>query len=215
MGVGWAATEVYFSPPGGAAERLLKAINLSRTSITLAVYHLTSGELAAALRDAQRRGVKVRVVTDAQQADQQHSEIPFLYRHQVPIKVLGGGRGQGLMHHKFAVFDGHLVVTGSYNWTASAERYNHENLVVLDEPWVARRFQEEFDQLWAEGQATSKVTPYQGREGSRRRWVARDWARWVQYYQGQILIIGVSAFGGFLIGLRFRTRPKEGHLRRE
>lgn len=182
-------------------------MNVSRTSIDVAVYHLTSGELAAALRDAQRRGVKIRIVTDAQQADQQHSEIPFLYRHQVPIRVLGGGRGQGLMHHKFAVFDGHLVVTGSYNWTASAERYNRENLVVLEDPLVTKRFQEEFNRLWTEGLGTSQ---WFGASG--RGWRRREWVRWLQYSQGQVLIIGVSVIGGVLLGSLFRT-PSKGHAK--
>jgi phosphatidylserine/phosphatidylglycerophosphate/cardiolipin synthase-like enzyme len=45
-----------------------------------------------------------------------------------------------LLHHKFAVIDGRYVVTGSYNWTESAERRNRENLVILDCPEVAQAF---------------------------------------------------------------------------
>jgi phosphatidylserine/phosphatidylglycerophosphate/cardiolipin synthase-like enzyme len=52
------------------------------------------------------------------------------------------------MHHKFAVFDGKLAATGSYNWTQSAERANYENLIFLDDPAVVSRFATEFQRLW-------------------------------------------------------------------
>jgi phosphatidylserine/phosphatidylglycerophosphate/cardiolipin synthase-like enzyme len=52
------------------------------------------------------------------------------------------------MHYKFAIFDGKLLVTGSYNWTASAERFNQENALFLDEPDIIRRYQARFDQLF-------------------------------------------------------------------
>jgi phosphatidylserine/phosphatidylglycerophosphate/cardiolipin synthase-like enzyme len=54
------------------------------------------------------------------------------------------------MHHKFAVFDERLVVTGSYNWTNSAEHANYENIILLDDPGVVNRFRQEFPRLWRE-----------------------------------------------------------------
>jgi len=38
-------------------------------------------------------------------------------------------------------------MTGSCSWTNSAERANHESLVVLDEPAALARFQGEFRRL--------------------------------------------------------------------
>ena len=52
------------------------------------------------------------------------------------------------MHHKFAIFDGKFLVTGSYNWTDSAERFNLENAVVLTDPVVIQRYLVQFDQLF-------------------------------------------------------------------
>jgi cardiolipin hydrolase len=45
-----------------------------------------------------------------------------------------------LLHHKFAVIDGRYVVTGSYNWTESAERRNRENMVILECPEMVEAF---------------------------------------------------------------------------
>jgi phosphatidylserine/phosphatidylglycerophosphate/cardiolipin synthase-like enzyme len=46
------------------------------------------------------------------------------------------------------VVDGQTILTGSYNWTRSAETRNEENLVVLDDPFLAGRFAEEFERIW-------------------------------------------------------------------
>ncbi|MEM1518588.1 MAG: phospholipase D-like domain-containing protein, partial [Nitrososphaerota archaeon] len=55
-----------------------------------------------------------------------------------------------LMHHKFAVIDDEVVITGSYNWSAAAEDKNDENLVVLRDEEVAQLYRKEFERVWKE-----------------------------------------------------------------
>jgi phosphatidylserine/phosphatidylglycerophosphate/cardiolipin synthase-like enzyme len=52
------------------------------------------------------------------------------------------------MHHKFMVVDNRSLVTGSYNWTRSAAKYNHENVLLTRDPGAVRSFLKEFDLLW-------------------------------------------------------------------
>jgi len=51
---------------------------------------------------------------------------------------------------EFYCFDGKLVITGSYNWTASAEHRNYENMIVIYDKEVIRafEFEKEFFELW-------------------------------------------------------------------
>ncbi|NJK62165.1 MAG: hypothetical protein HC921_05290 [Synechococcaceae cyanobacterium SM2_3_1] len=35
------------------------------------------------------------------------------------------------MHHKFAVIDESIVVTGSHNWSQGANRNNDENVLII------------------------------------------------------------------------------------
>jgi phosphatidylserine/phosphatidylglycerophosphate/cardiolipin synthase-like enzyme len=146
-GLAWTEPEAYFSPNGGIRHRLLRAINMTKATIDLAVFDFTSGELAGALLAAKERGVVIRIVADARQAQGKHSEVPLLLARGVKVR-LTTGQGRGLMHHKFALFDGQLVLTGSYNWTESAERANFENAVLLDNPTVVQRFQAQFESLF-------------------------------------------------------------------
>ena len=46
------------------------------------------------------------------------------------------------------VVDDRALITGSYNWTQSAARYNHENILLTKEGGVVKSFLSEFDQLW-------------------------------------------------------------------
>jgi len=41
-----------------------------------------------------------------------------------------------------------IVITGSYNFTASAETTNDENVVIIFSPEVAARFIEEFQRVY-------------------------------------------------------------------
>jgi len=53
-----------------------------------------------------------------------------------------------MLHHKFAVIDRRIVITGSQNWSNAANHNNDENIVVIHNPTVAAHFQREFDRLY-------------------------------------------------------------------
>jgi phosphatidylserine/phosphatidylglycerophosphate/cardiolipin synthase-like enzyme len=151
----FAESQVYFSPSGGIQDRLLRAINHTKATIDLAIFDFTAGELAGALLAARERGVVIRVVADARQAQGKHSEIPLLLERGVKVHLVRGN-GRGIMHHKFAIFDRKLLVTGSYNWTDSAERSNHEDALVLDNPAIIQRYQAHFEQLFSSAPTLSR-----------------------------------------------------------
>lgn len=141
----------YFSDRDRIADRIISAINHTRHALDIAVYSLTQPDITAAIQAAQRRGVKVRIVSDAEQSLDRHSEIDYLRSQGITIRLSGGFRGQrSLMHNKFAVFDGDLVETGSFNWTTSAASYNFENAVLIRDPKVSARYEEEFNHIWAQ-----------------------------------------------------------------
>ncbi len=147
---------MYFSPSGGIRDQLLRAINESQATIDLAIFDFTSGELAGALLAAKERGIAIRIVTDSRQAQGKRSEIPWLIGKGINVR-LTKGHGRGLMHHKFAIFDGKLLVTGSYNWTDSAECCNRENALLLDDPSVIVRYQTHFEPLFHEAAGRARV----------------------------------------------------------
>jgi phosphatidylserine/phosphatidylglycerophosphate/cardiolipin synthase-like enzyme len=141
----------YFSDSDRVADRIIAAINHTKSSLDLAIFNLTHPAITAALEDAQRRGVRIRIVADRRQAGEPHSEIPFLTQRGISVRLSRGFKGdRSLMHNKFAVFDGRLAVTGSFNWTTSADSYNFENAIFISDPAAVARFTEAFERVWAQ-----------------------------------------------------------------
>jgi phosphatidylserine/phosphatidylglycerophosphate/cardiolipin synthase-like enzyme len=124
---------------------LINLINRANRSVYVAVYSFTRDSLATALISAKERGVEVRVVIERERAYEQGSEYPRLKSAGVDVRLDGN---PNLMHHKFMVIDGYVVVTGSYNWSSAAEDRNDENIVVILDRDVAQRFVQEFERVW-------------------------------------------------------------------
>ncbi len=151
------AVEVYFSPGGGIEDLIIGRIKEAREKIDVAMYAFTSKEIAWALIRAGKRGVKARVILDGSFINNEYSKGGLLYDRGIDVRVDGNslkekGRISGKLHHKFAVIDNKIVITGSYNWTASAERRNRENLLVFSKfSSLVNKYSHEFDKIWKEG----------------------------------------------------------------
>ncbi|MBI5624679.1 MAG: hypothetical protein HY924_12945 [Elusimicrobia bacterium] len=140
-----------FSPKGGTAGRLLDAIAISRESIDVAMFSFTSKTLAEALAERKAAGVRVRVVLDRKQSRNANSVLAYLRSRGVDVAVMDGKTKAGVQHSKYAVFDGAVVETGSYNWTVNGESYSFENAAFLSDPGCVAGFQADFETLWSLG----------------------------------------------------------------
>ena len=139
----------YFSDGDRVAERIIAAISHTQKFLHAAIYDFTEPNIAAAIEAGHRRGIEIRIVADEGQARERHSEIQELEADGIPVRLSHGYRGnRSIMHDKFAVFDGKLVVTGSFNWTTSADRYNYENAIFISDSAVAQRYEREFQRIW-------------------------------------------------------------------
>lgn len=137
--------EAWFSPHSPCHRRIVGLFAEARTSADICVFTITDDRVSEAILDAHARGVVVRVISDDEKASDRGSDIGRIERAGVLVAV---DRSEHHMHHKFALFDGRLLITGSYNWTRSAADFNRENLVVTDEPKLVTAFGEEFERLW-------------------------------------------------------------------
>ena len=140
-------TEVYFSPNGDAARRIIQAIDSSTSTIDLAIFDLTSQDIKQAFERAKNKGIKIRIIADSRQAKGANSVVQSLIDEGFNIRIRHG-KGRGIMHNKFAVFDNKLLETGSYNYTNNAEHNNYENAMFISDPETIKKYQQEFDKIW-------------------------------------------------------------------
>jgi len=144
-------SQVFTSRNHTIAEVIEGLVKKAARTIDGAIYRFNNPRLAAALGEAVRRGVKVRVVLDRTKYAESQSTRQVLSDGTVAIRLLNGRQGPGgKMHHKFVVLDGETLLTGSYNWTLESEEQNFENLIVLRDQESIALYQREFATLWAE-----------------------------------------------------------------
>lgn len=144
--VGGVPVEVYFSPDDSVSDHIEAEIRDSRQSIDVLAYSFTSDPIAEAILDKHAEGVAVRAVFDQSQVKSNTGgEYENLRRAGLDVKMDGIN---GLMHHKVIIIDGKTVITGSYNFSASAERSNDENLIIIRSETLAQEFLLEFNKVW-------------------------------------------------------------------
>ena len=137
--------EAWFTPGSDAPARIASLIRGARRTIDVCVFTITDDRLASALLDAKRRGVRLRIVTDDDKSLDRGSDIERLEAAGVPVRM---DSSDSHMHHKFAIFDRSILLTGSYNWTRGAADDNQENFVVVDDPRLVVAYARTFEKLW-------------------------------------------------------------------
>jgi len=129
---------------------ICKQLDEAKHSVCICVFNLTDDDIAAAIRRAHDRGVEVRLITDDQTAAEEERGADAASLKAAGVPVVVDLREDAHMHHKFAIFDNAILLTGSFNWTWSASSRNNENIVFLSDQRLIRQFKAEFLRLWAE-----------------------------------------------------------------
>ncbi len=131
--------QVFFSPKGGCTEAVVENVGKAKSTILVQAYSFTSAPIAKALVDAEKRGVKVQVILDKSQRTEKYSDADFLLHEGVPTFI---DAKHAIAHNKIIIIDSHTVLTGSFNFTKAAEENNAENLLVIDDAALAKKYTE-------------------------------------------------------------------------
>jgi phosphatidylserine/phosphatidylglycerophosphate/cardiolipin synthase-like enzyme len=157
--------KVYFSPHGGATEAVVDALAHATNSVLVQAYSFTSAPIARALVEAKSRGLKVQVILDKSQETEKYSEADFLLHEGIPTLI---DPQHAIAHNKVMVLDDYQVLTGSFNFTRAAEENNAENLLVINDPVLARQYSENWLVHQAHSERYERGDPG-GAQGHRRR----------------------------------------------
>jgi len=139
--------ENHFAPEDRVAEEIIAEIEAAEERIRFLAFVFTSEEIVDALVKRSQAGVVVQGVIEDRSADQSHSQYDRL-RAAFHDVLLDGN--PYIMHHKVIIIDDETVITGSYNFTHSAETRNDENVLIIHDPVVAELFVEEFGRVYEE-----------------------------------------------------------------
>lgn len=136
---------------------ILNEIQNSKKEILIAVAWFTQRDLFNAVLVAIDRGVKVSLILINDIINRNEYGLDFSLYLQKGGKLCFVDSRKVLMHNKFCLFDGHILLTGSYNWTYAAEQRNAENIIITDEINVCNDYINYFANLW---NSLTEVTEY-------------------------------------------------------
>lgn len=150
--------DVAFSPNGGVTNMITSEIGQAKQSVQVQAYSFTSNEIIQALIQAKKRGVDVRIILDKSNVEggsddkesprekKEKDLLNSLVDNGVLLKVDSDFQ---IAHSKIMIIDGKDVITGSFNFTYSAEHNNAENCLILrDNKALADQYMKNWQWRW-------------------------------------------------------------------
>lgn len=118
-----------FSPKGEGESLIVSAINSAQKSILVQAYGFTNTTILNAMISAKQRGVNVQIILDKSNDTLVHDKLlkPFV-DVGVPIWI---DNKVAIAHNKVMIIDDVNLITGSFNFTASAQLRNAENVLYV------------------------------------------------------------------------------------
>jgi phosphatidylserine/phosphatidylglycerophosphate/cardiolipin synthase-like enzyme len=164
--VGGRKVEVFFSPSDRTSGAIAGALRTAHHNIFFGLFSFTRDEIASELIARRNAGVYVRGIID--NTGDVGTEFVPLQSAGVDVVKAGHGVVDGDFHHKYGVVDPFhddsdpMVITGSHNWSTSAESDNDENTLIIHSGPLARQYVREFARRYAESGGTGSITRAEG-----------------------------------------------------
>ena len=144
--IGGVPVELYFSPSDGTTNAIRQEIEAADSEFEFALLALTRDDLGDAIA-ALGQSFFVNPIGGIEQVNTTGSEYENLLSNGVQVYH---HNISGDLHHKYAIVDhaslsdDPTVITGSHNWSSSAENVNDENTVIVHDARVANLYHQEF-----------------------------------------------------------------------
>lgn len=138
-----------FTPgPESCAQRIVDRIDAATSTVRVQAYYLSQPLILRAIAAARKRGLDVAVILDKSQdrrgsARSRYTGATYLANAGVAVWI---DDVPAIAHNKVIVLDGRVVMTGSFNFTKSADTRNAENVVIIESNVVASWFTRNWDE---------------------------------------------------------------------
>jgi len=142
---GDATVSTYFSASDDIKSNLINLINSCENTLEIMMFTFTDKDIANAIVEAASRNVEIRIILETFQAGSKWSVSNFLAENNVDFILDENPR---VFHHKVMIIDNKYVVTGSYNYTISAQNYNDENILIVESSKFVEAYLECFNDFW-------------------------------------------------------------------
>ena len=146
--IGGKEVECYFSPSDGTNQQIINALETAGHRIDIATMLMTRSDIADAIAGLKQSGVAVNIITDDESSNS--STVNSILSGALGDSFIFDDEAPGILHHKYAIVDhtnsesGPLVLTGSHNWSTSANETNDENTLIIHDATIANLYYQNF-----------------------------------------------------------------------
>jgi phosphatidylserine/phosphatidylglycerophosphate/cardiolipin synthase-like enzyme len=134
--------EVFFTPQDNCTQEIINAIATAKKQILIQAFSFTDKAIAKSLVEAKNRGVEVKILLDKSQLEDPYAATNYLVWHNILPKIDYIPEDYACAHNKVIIIDGNIVITGSFNFTKTAQAKNTENLLIIHDANLAQRYQD-------------------------------------------------------------------------
>jgi len=142
--IGGVHVENYLAAEDKVAGHIVDRLKQAQQSIHFLAFSFTHDAIGSAMLARAKAGVSVAGVFETTGSETQYSEYGRM--RKAKLDVLQDGNPY-VMHHKVIIIDGRTVIFGSFNFTSNADKDNDENLLIVDDPALAKAFEAEFQRV--------------------------------------------------------------------
>lgn len=135
-----APSKVFFNPNEDCIKGIIKEIEVGTREILVQSYSFSSIPIRNALINAQKRGAKVDIIFDKDEQKNQNYKAAKSFSKTGVTVYLDGNHAAA--HNKVIIIDRETVITGSFNFTNTAETKNAENVLVVKSKTLAGLYAE-------------------------------------------------------------------------
>lgn len=134
----------YFCPEDECQTSVLNELSKADKSIIFMTFSFTDKKIADKLIEKNNAGLNVEGVFEKQRLNNQYEVYKYLNSSNVTITP---DNNKYIMHHKVFIIDNETVITGSYNPTGNGNKNNDENIIIIKDSTIAKRYLEEYERL--------------------------------------------------------------------
>ncbi|MFN8673135.1 MAG: phospholipase D-like domain-containing protein [Candidatus Sericytochromatia bacterium] len=156
VNVAGSSIRTFFSPGGGTNLAIVEELKKAKKSIKFMAFSMTHKDILAVMTEKKQAGLNVEGIFDECLIPQY--SIYFALK-KANIFTRGDGN-QALMHHKVMIIDDETVITGSFNFSKSADEGNNENCLFIKSPTLAKIYNSEYSRIKYAALNNKNIPPY-------------------------------------------------------
>lgn len=139
--IGDAMIENYFCPDDNCKLQVINALKSASSSIYFMTFSFTDEDIGNLVWNKQHLGLDVKGIFDESQISEYSR-----YEDLKAFSIIDLNKYK--LHDKIFIIDNETVITGSFNPTNNANKYNDENLVIIHDRGIAEKYAAEFQKLY-------------------------------------------------------------------